>query len=658
MISYIVVAVVAVAAIFLYSLFKIDIQKRANLLAIPLFLVGLIINAIALQSLGSTVHLTLDLPFYLGLAPFQILIDNLSAFFLLILGTVSSAVAIYIPGYLKREKDNVSSNSFWLNSYIFILSMALVLVSANALTYIVFWELMSLSSGLLVANNLKSRSVRRASLIYLAATRIATTLIVISFIYFGTTFHSWNFSDWQVGTSQSLAASLALLLGLSIKAGLWPFHIWLPYAHPAAPSPSSALMSGVMIKIALYSIIRFFVLDANPSLWIPCTLLGLSLVSAFWGALFSYMQTDLKRVLAFSSVENIGIIGIGLSISMFGKAMNLESVYILGLAAAIFHCINHGFFKSLLFLCAGTIDSAVHTRDLSKLGGLARKMPATLMIFLLGAASISSIPPFNGFASKWLIYQSAFKALVESSHEITVLILVLTIAVMAMVSALTLASYTRVLGTIFSGRPRTPSIKHAAEATKSMLLAKSILAGLCLFLGLMSPAILEVLYRSFTLSTSSPSGTSPATVPELPLLNIFLFLITAILILLTFKSIKPEEQTETAGDLWDCGYGPLSERMQLSADSFSETIGSCFAPVLLYKKSTTIEGRDKRHFPTAISATDSTKSLLEKFVYVPAVSIMIQFGKSLARLQAGSVHMYLLYVFISLLGLLLAGAMI
>ncbi|MGI6384249.1 MAG: proton-conducting transporter membrane subunit [bacterium] len=291
-----------------------------------------------------------------------------------------------------------------------MISMAGVVMAANAILFLVAWEVMALSSFALVTADHERRDSRRAAIIYLGATRAGTAFLMIGFLWAHHLTGSWVFSEWGISGTGALAPALLIFAGLATKAGCWPFHLWLPIAHPAAPAPVSALMSGVMIKTAIYVMIRLFVLDNH--FVVPLLgpiLLVLGAISAFWGVLFALLQHDLKRLLAYHSVENIGIILMGLGVSLLGRQHHLPLLEQLGLAAALFHTLNHAIFKSLLFLGAGAVDACTHLRDIEKLGGLVHRMPWTTGAFVAGSAAICALPPLNGFASEWLLYQGFFK---------------------------------------------------------------------------------------------------------------------------------------------------------------------------------------------------------------------------------------------------------
>ncbi len=594
-----------------------------------------------------------SLPIYFGVAPLLIRLDRLAALFLGLLGAVTFCAAIFSPGYLKHLEQRLNFSLYWFSLFTFVTSMALVVLAANALTFLVFWETMSLSSAALVAADHTSSAARRSALIYLGATRLATAALAGGFLWFHAHTGSWNFADWHLATAATVIPSILILIGLSIKAGVWPFHIWLPYAHPSAPTPVSALMSGVMIKIALYAIIRLFLFHGETLPAFGITLLTIGLISAFWGVLFALVQHDLKRLLAYHSVENVGIIVIGIGLALYGQSQHLPAVACLGITAALFHCVNHGLFKSLLFFGAGAIDASAHTRDLSHLGGLAKAMPVTMLCFVTGSAAICALPPLNGFASKWLIYQGLFTLACQTHSRLGAGLSCAAVGVLALVGGLAVACFTKAIGVSFLGRPRSHEAEQCSEAAPAMLVAQAILAATCVVLGALAPAFASLLTPLSAAATGSLATGNLITLPLLPLAII----LSGGACLIYLFVLGPLRQTPPrVCRTWECGFGQLSPRMQVTATSFAHPIARIFKPVLLYKTVSEISGAHQRHFPERIKADAVMTSLLESKVYLPLIAAVRRLGRQTTRLQAGSIHLYLLYMLIAAVALLIIGA--
>lgn len=306
----------------------------------------------------------------IGFVPVVLKSDPLASFFMLLLGVLCSCCAIYSPKYLEHLGSKISSRIYWSAIFAFIAGMAGVLLSANAGVFLVAWEVMSLASAVLVVSEYRQHKAQRAAFIYLVATRIATVFLTAGFLLMYGRFNDWSFASWQFSEPATWLAATFIMVGLIIKAGVWPFHIWLPHAHPEAPSPVSALMSGVMVKIPVYAMIRFFVIGHLTCQFLVYVLFALACVSAFWGVLFAINQRELKRLLAYSTVENIGLILIGLSLSIWASNRGLQQIAQLALLAALLHTFGHALFKGLLFLCAGSVDYSAHSRKFALLGGL------------------------------------------------------------------------------------------------------------------------------------------------------------------------------------------------------------------------------------------------------------------------------------------------
>jgi hydrogenase-4 component B len=590
-------------------------------------------------------------PIYLWWVPVGNHLDPLASVYLILLGVITVAVSTYSPGYLAHLKD-CNFGLYWMCLFLFVLSMAEVILSSNAITFLLFWEIMALSSVGLVATDHIKHANQHATIVYLAATRISTAFVTASFLWMHYLTGSWVFASWKWDGANILVPALILFIGLGIKSGLWPFHSWLPRAHPAAPSPVSALMSGVMVKVAIYAMVRFFVLGGITENVLIYMVLLLGIVSAAWGVLFALIQVDLKRLLAYSTVEHVGLICVAIALALLARKLGLGELSQMALLAALFHSLNHGIFKSLLFLGTGSIDATVHTRDLSFLGGLAKNMPVTAATFLVGSLAICALPPMNGFASKWLLYQSMFQ-LSFLSHSIPDRSIgLVSIGILSSIGALSLACFAKAFGIAFLGRPRAESAAKAREASTGMLLAQGTLAGVCVVLGLAVPQLISICGPlSRTVSTAS-SKTQFFPVPQPVLLVIGLTLIAfAYVVFLNRKS--PEIRRYRT---WDCGFGDLPARTEETGSSFSEPIAHILSPLLQYEMHTEIKGQDRRHFPESIKVEVSSHPILERYIYAPGVAAVQAASKRLIALQTGSIHVHLLYVFVTLILLVGIGS--
>lgn len=600
---------------------------------------------------GGNQVITAPAPWFLAIASFQFIVDPLSRWFLGIIGAVGIAAAIFSPGYLHHLRKRVGLGFVWSALALLMISMSLVVISANALVFLVAWELMALSSFALVASNHEQRSVQHAALVYLGATRTGTAFLMAGFLWTHYLTGSWDFSTWHLSGGSALGPALLIFVGLAVKAGCWPFHLWLPIAHPAAPAPVSAVMSGVMIKTAIYAMVRFLVMDH-----FDCPVLGpivliLGAISAFWGVLFALLQHDLKRLLAYHSVENIGIILMGLGLSMIGNHLHLLLLAQLGLAAALFHTLNHALFKSLLFLGAGVVDARAHTRDIEHLGGLIHKMPWTAGSFIIGSAAICALPPLNGFASEWLLYKGFFGL---AQHGMGVggrLCGLLLMGWLALIGALALACFVKAVGVVFLGLPRSEQAERAREGTRGMIIAQVFLSIICAGLGIAASFVLIPLGRVVESVQGNPSVLEKAWTLPIPMLVIALvFTLGALIIWMSILSrSKPARRFIT----WECGFGDLGPRMQYTASSFVQPIARMFRAVNHYAVQVDVHGPGRKDFPDAVSVESDYEPYLQTRVYTPALKLIQNTaGTFLARLQAGSIHQYLFYMMIAL-GLLL-----
>lgn len=598
---------------------------------------------------GDARPVLLPLPLSLGAARFEFVPDGLSRWFLALIGGVGAAVTLYAPGYLRHLRGRVAPGWFWAAWCALLASMTGVVLAANALVFLVAWEVMALASCALVAADHEQHAVRQAALIYLGAARVGTAFLMGGFLWAHQLAGTWDFSGWRIAGPGALGPALLILVGLATKAGSWPFHLWLPVAHPAAPAPVSALMSGVMLKTAVYALARLLLGDHFTAPALGSLILALGSVSAFWGVLFALLQRDLKRLLAYSSVENIGIILMALGLANLGRQLRLTAVAELALAAALLHCLNHAVFKSLLFLSAGAVDAQAHTRDLEQLGGLVHRMRWTALFFVLGSAAICGLPPLNGFAGEWLLYQGLFRLAAGAGTVGQRLGGLLLLGWLALVGALALACFVRAAGVVFLGQPRSPEAAHAREAGRAMTLAQGGLAAACLLLGLSVTLLLRPLGQ---LTEGFAGSSSLRAAWSLPLLPLFVAL-AGLLVLIagwmnTLARARPSERFIT----WECGFGELGPRTQYSAGSFAQPVARLFSALTRYRVEVTLEGRDRRHFPETITAATVHEPYLETRLYTPLVRL-VQRGAStlLMRLQAGSVHQYLLYMtlFLSLL---------
>lgn len=583
----------------------------------------------------------------------ELIIDRLSGFFLLTIGLVAFLTSLYSIQYMKvYSQENLA---WWSCCYnFFLLAMVLVVTVNNALTFLIFWELMTITSYFLVTYSYKRELVRKAGFIYLVMTHIGTVFITSAFFLMLGTNSGWEFTTLATNSGTMVPAAknlifLCAFLGFGTKAGVVPLHIWLPRAHPAAPTNISALMSGVMIKTAIYGMIRVIIdiLGVGPSWWGGLIVI-LGVASALMGIISALMEQDLKRLLAYSSVENMGIILIGLGASFIFYSWSLSVPAALALAASLFHVLNHAIFKSLLFLSTGSVYFATHTKDMEQLGGLIKKMPFTAVLFLTGALSISAIPPFNGFASEYQIYLSLLSISSEQVSVLWNLGAILACAALALTGALAAAGFIKAFGITFLALPRSGKAEKAEEVPWGMILSVSPLAVLCFILGFMPGMILN------KLTLIAPQITGDIQIPPLQVFNTNLALVLGGMFVLLLGVNKISGSKKRKSNTWGCGMETNAE-MEYTAASFSQPIRRVYQPALRPKREIRTEFPFLSYFNYKIFFKEQIKSNLGEYFYSPLRKGVIIVSQKWQIIQSGQINWYLSYIFMTLLILLVFG---
>lgn len=626
-------------------------------------LFGTTVALIVLAGSPMNIQLPFDTPF----GHFGFALDRLGAFFLLVISVVSIAVSIYSIGYSKEYDGKYSIGLLGLLFNLFLLSMTFVVSASNAIFFLVVWEAMSLTSYLLVVYENRKEGIASSGLLYVVMTHLGTALIMVALIMMGLYAHSFDFSAYSgVGAlmPDALKSTLFVLLfiGFGAKAGIIPLHVWLPYAHPAAPSNVSALMSGVMVKTAVFMMIRtFFDFLGVTDTWWGLLVLLVASVSALLGVMYALMETDIKRVLAYSTVENVGIILIGLGAAMVFKSYNLDLLAGLALIATLLHVMNHAFFKGALFMGAGSILFATHTKDMEKLGGLARRMKWTGIIFFIGALSIAAIPPFNGFVSEWLIFQSLLQSFQIPDVTVKVLLPV-TIAILALTGALAAVCFVRLFGIVFLAKPRSEHAEHAQEVPRSMLVGSGIAASLCIVTGIASFAIIpyvdEITAPLVGASAASSivngfviSPTNDQFSTMSPLVLAVLIAVVVPLVVVISKHYGGRRKT-VVGDTWDCGT-PLTAHNQYTGTAYSNPLVRVFSYIYRPKPEVRTESTSSPYVKKRVSYTFVVVPVFEKYLYRPIVTVLVAAAHRASKIQAGSIQAYLAYIFATLVFLLI-----
>ena len=505
-------------------------------------------------------------------------LDALSALFLVPVLAVPALGSIYGLGYWPQPALGAKSVRLQLGYGLVTAAMALTLLADDGVLFLVAWEVMALSAFFLVVTEQEKEEPRKAGFVYLAASHAGAFALFGAFAWIASLAGSFQFSAWRgmaVAGPAGAALWVLLLVGFASKAGLMPLHFWLPEAHAAAPSHVSALMSGVLIKTGLYGLLRLGGLFAPPPPALGAAVLALGIASAVLGVAFALAQHDVKRLLAYHSVENVGIIAMGIGLGLLGRSRGDPAMAFLGFAGAALHVVNHATFKSLLFLGAGAVHHACDTRDIERLGGLARRMPKTAFLFLVGAAAISGLPPLNGFVSEWLVFLGSLSSLSAPRGDLLAFA-VLAVPALGLVGGLAAACFVKVHGAVFLGNPRSGAAQRAHEAPAAMLLPMAVLAAACAAIGLAPAAVLPLLERAAAEWSGLPAAALAATAADaavsanrVSLAALALLLaIAALWLLRRVRLGRPQPQAET----WGCGFTAPTARMQYTGSSFAEML--------------------------------------------------------------------------------------
>lgn len=588
----------------------------------------------------------LDLAWFLPLGSLSIRIDALSAAFLLPIFLVPLLGSLYGLGYWKQSEHPENGRKLRLFYGLLSGSMAMVVMAHDTVLFLFAWEVMALSAFFLVSTEDREPAACRAGWIYLVATHVGTLCLFALFVLMRRvtgTFALAPIAAAQLAPAAATGIFVLALCGFGLKAGIMPLHVWLPGAHANAPSHVSAVLSGVLLKVGVYGLVRTTGLLPDAPAWWGGVLLALGAVSGVAGMAFALGQRDLKRALAYSSIENIGIIFMGVGLALLGRSAGRPEWVALGLAGALLHVWNHSSFKPLLFFCAGSVVHATHTRDIERLGGLSKRMPFTALLFAFGAVAICALPPLNGFVSEWLIYQGLF-ATAAAGTSAAYSGIAFAAPVLAMIGALAVAGFVRLLGTVFLGEPRTHDSQDASESPPTMIVPMVMLAASCLGLALASPWIAPLLDR-VVVEWNPPSAGANVRVAEIVPLNT-LAGITAVLIgliaagLLASRACARRRPIATAGT-WDCGYARPTPRMQYTGSSFSQFVVWLFSFLVWPRvRHPELDGLAPRNASFRHSAPD----LILDRLLLPALR---RSGRGLTwfrRLQQGRIQIYLLYV--------------
>lgn len=596
------------------------------------------------------------LPLGLPNLPFHARLDTLSAFFLLLLGASGAGISLFAGGYF-RHGHGTAPGLLCLQYHIFLASMALVVLADDAYFFMVAWETMALSSYFLVTSQHRFAEVRRAGFLYLLMAHLGAICILLSFGVLQGGRWQFTFDAMRSATltpEWASAAFLLALIGFGAKAGLVPVHVWLPEAHPAAPSPISAMMSGLMLSTAVYGMLRIsFNLLHLRYWWWGVLVLAVGLFSALYGAIFAAVQTDMKRLLAYSSIENIGVIFTGIGLAILFDASHLPLFAALALSAALIHALNHSIFKSLLFLATGSVLHATNQRNLGKLGGLIRSMPWVASFALVGTLAIAGLPPLNGFVSEWLLLQS-FLYTPQIPHAFLNMLIPLGAAVLALTAALAAYVMVKFYGVIFLGQHREPSLEHAQDADWLERIGLAWLALGCIAIGVMPQLALRAAgavtgtLLGKTVNLGSPFGLlAPISPKQASYSGLVLLAGIVAVVGITFVVVRALAHGRIRRTVpWDCGYPWQTSRMQDTAEGFGQPIRHIFG---------TFFGME-RELPSPDDVAPRYRIQIEDRIwgalYLPIARSVQRLADWVGLLQGGRLPIYLLYSFLTLIALL------
>ncbi len=621
-------------------------------------LVSLLLAATGMWALAVPAG-TMVLPLGLPDLPFHLRLDPLAGFFLILLGAASLGVSLFSAGYFKTMAG-ATLGLLCLQYHLFLIGMTLVLLADDAYMFMVAWETMALASYFLVTTDHAVPDIRKAGYLYLLIAHVGAISILLSFgvMQGGHGIGAYTFDAMRAAQLAPFWSSVAFLLalfGFGAKAGVLPLHVWLPEAHPAAPSPVSALMSGVMLKTAIYGILRVtFDLLGTQLWWWGVLALGLGLITAVFGVMFAAVQGDMKRLLAYSSIENIGLLLVGIGLTIIFHVYGKDALAALSLTATLYHSLNHAMFKSLLFVGTGAILHATGERNMGRLGGLIHRMPWAAALMLVGVLAISGLPPLNGFVSEWLLLQAFLLSPGLPNSYINMLVPVAA-AVIALAAALAAYVMVKFYGVIFLGQSREHSLEHAHDAGAWERIGMVWLALACVMLGLAPVFVVgQIDLVSQTLIGSglgnaasnwvflAPVDTERASYSPL----YFLLAVLGVMLLTTVLVRRLYHGRLRRSAPWDCGFPAQTARMQDTAEGFGQPIRRIFEP--FFK----IEREVPSPFDTHPRYHGQSDDRLWYILYLPIRQLTEKLSSLAALLQHGRIHLYLTYTFVTLIVLL------
>ncbi|MFA5189231.1 MAG: hydrogenase 4 subunit B [Verrucomicrobiia bacterium] len=596
--------------------------------------------------------------------------DALSCFFVLVVSLVGLAISVFSLGYVRTYygRKNVGVMACVFNALLLVTT--LVFIAGNLWMFLIAWELMALLAYGMVSFEHEDRETRQAGVLFFIMSHLDAACVLLGFLVLAQAAGGFSFASFRgIGASlspqQRDVAFVLFVFGFGIKAGIVPLHIWLPVAHPVAPSNISALMSGVLIKTGIYGLVRVcFEFLGPPPMWWGASLLAVGTVSAVLGVLYALMEHDLKRLLAYHSIENIGIILMGLGASLMFLHTGHAVLASLALIAGLYHTINHATFKALLFLGAGAVLHATHTRNMEEMGGLAKRMRWTALFFLVGAVAISALPPLNGFVSEWLTYQSLLHGF-GTTTSLVRLMFPLGGAMLALTGALAAACFVKAFGITFLAQPRSDHARDAHEASLPMLIGQGVLTAACVFLGLFPTVFLKLLdpitlqltghqlSQQLTMANGLVLSGVAAQGGTVSTLGIMLMFGCLLPVPLALWAVFARKARTRIAPTWDCGQRALTPHMEYTATGFSKPLRMIFKALFRPRREVQREYDFSPYFATTLRFESHMEEVFLTRIYRPVNYGLLRLSRRLRALQAGSLQAYLIYIFVTLVALLL-----
>ena len=646
--------IVTLLAIFV--LFFVPSNFKAYLAALVVVINSLITSWLAFPALsGNLVELTIYAGTFMG--DIAIRVDALSAWFIVIINFTTLTGVFYGIGYLKTYNNPAPKLTLhWALFILFHLSMVWVCMLQNGFAFLLAWEMMSLTSMLLVIFDHNNAQTLKAGINYLVQMHISVVFLTIGFIWVYSSTGSFSFEAIRsfFQSSTNIWLFLVFFVGFGLKAGFIPFHSWLPHAHPAAPSHISGVMSGVIVKLGIYGIFRMITFLNSDFILLGEIILSLSVLTGIYGILNASVHRDFKRMLAYCTIENIGIIGIGIGIGLIGIGHASAVMYFLGFGGALLHVLNHSLFKSLLFYSAGSVYQQTHTRNMEHLGGLIKSMPKTAAIFLVGAIAIGGLPPFNGFVSEFIIYIGLIEG-IHSTSISQILLFVLTLAGLSVIGGMSVLTFTKTFGVIFLGQPRT-ELEHKPQEVSSIMLVPQY----AIIIVMLSVAFFPQFYMSIVGNVLM--GMSPlyanlnvieGYVNTISGISLYSLLLIAIVVAIWLvRSIVMRQRSQRTNATWGCGYVAPTSRIQYTGKSFSKPLGKILNFMLIEKKHFE-ELKAGEIFPEKRSHFSHYHDFFEQNLIDPIITRLNYSANYFSFIQNGRVQSYVLYGIIFILAMLI-----